>query len=143
MRKFLDEIENAAARLQDMGGQAADAAKGACEKIRPTLEDGFEKTVQGAKELYARADEGLDRMVEEARSAFERAIDSLTPSDAAPVQGTQESASAETPAESKPLNLEEQLDLDVEAQVNRIRAAQNTPGIFSDYIAKKFGKDKQ
>lgn len=165
MRKFLDEIENAAARLQDFGkkvvqnagerfeeikpelqqgiDKAVDTAKDAYDKARPNLEDGIDKAVQSGKELCSKADslfdkaeEGLDRMVEEAKNAYERAVGNLL--------GKRDSGDDIPAAEpAKPVSVEEEINLDVEAQLEKIRAAQNTPGAFSDYIAKKFGKDKQ
>ena len=171
MRKFLDEIENAAAKLQDFGkkvvqnagerfeeikpdlqqgiGKAVDTAKDAYDKARPNLEDGIDKAVQSGKEICSKADsffdkaeEGLDRVVEEAKNAYERAVGNLfgnRDSDEKPVPG--EDIPVEAPA--KPVSVEEEINLDVEEQLEKIRAAQNTPGAFSDYIAKKFGKDKQ
>ena len=171
MRKFLDEIENAAAKLQDFGekvvqnaserfdeikpdlqqgiDKAVDAAKDAYDKARPTVEDGIDKAVQSGKELYSKADslfdkaeEGLDRVVEEAKNAYERAIGSLFGKrDPESEPASSEEASAAEPP--KPASVEEEIDLDVEAQLAKIRSAQNTPGAFSDYIAQKFGKDKQ
>lgn len=165
MRKFLDDIENAAAKLKDIGEKAVqsaserleelmpaiqdgadkalDAAKGVCDKARPFIEDGIEKTVQSAKDLRANADSMLEKaedsvrgMFDDAKSAFERAADSL-------MGGPDGSVQQEVPsAPEKPLTLEEEIEADVAQQVGKIRAAEFTPGAFSDYIAKKFGKDQ-
>lgn len=114
MRNILDNIENAAAKLQNMG----------------------EKAVDNAKEAFDKVGDNIERAVDEAKEAIDRAIDNLTAADEAPAESAAEEAA------EKPLTFEEKLDQEVGSQVNAIRAAQQTPGAFSDYIAKKFGKDK-
>lgn len=113
MRNILNNIEDAAAKLQDMG----------------------EKAVGNAKEAFEKVGDDFEQAVEVAKDALNRAIGSLSPSDEAPSEPVPE-------APEKPLTFEEKLDQEISSQVNAIRAAQQTPGAFSDYISKKFGKDK-
>ena len=114
MRKIMDNLEDAAAKLQDMGKKAADQAKDAFGKVGGNIE----------------------HAMDEAKEALERALDSLTSEEAVPCEFTAEENAP------KPPTFEEKLDQEVESQVNAIRTASQTPGAFSDYIAKKFGKDK-
>lgn len=114
MRKIMDNLEDAAAKLQNMGEKAAAQAKDAFDKVGDNIE----------------------HAMDEAKEALGRAIDSLTAEDIAPCEFTAEEAAA------KPLTFDESLEQEVQSQVGAIRAAQQTPGAFSDYIAKKFGKDK-
>lgn len=114
MRNILDNIENAAAKLQNMG----------------------EKAVDNAKEAFDKVGDNIERAMDEAKEALDRALDSLTAEDEIPSEPAAEDAA------KKPLTLEEKLDQEVGSQVYAIRTAQQTPGAFSDYIAKKFGKDK-
>ena len=114
MRNILDNIENAASKLQNMSEKVADNAKDALGKVGDNIE----------------------RAMDEAKEALERAIDQLTAEEAIPVEPDAEAT------EEKPLTFEEKLDQQVCAQVDAIRSAQHTPGAFSDYISKKFGKDK-
>ena len=114
MRKIMDNIEDAAAALKSMS----------------------EKAMDEAKETFDKVGENIERVMDEAKQALGRAIDDLTAADAIPCEYA---AEEETP---KPLTFEEKLDQEVSSKVDAIRASQQTPGAFSDYIAKKFGKDK-
>ena len=114
MRNILDNIENAASKLQNMSEKAAD----------------------NAKDVLGKVGDQIERAMDEAKGALERAIDQLTAEEAIPVEPVAEET------EEKPLSLAEKLDQQVGSQVDAIRAAQHTPGAFSDYISKKFGKDK-
>jgi len=114
MRNILDNIENAAAKLQSFGEKTADQAKDALNKVGGSIE----------------------RAMDDAKEAIERAIDNLSAEDELPP------AAAEEEPSEKPLTFEEALTQEVDSQVDAIRAAQQTPGAFSDYIAKKFGKNK-
>ncbi len=113
MRNILDNLENAAAKLQDMGEKVLDNAKAAIDKTGDSIE----------------------RAMDEAKDALERALDSLTVESEIPTVSVEE-------APEKRLTFEEKLDQEVSSQVDAIRVSQQTPGAFSDYIAKKFGKDK-
>jgi len=115
MRNILDNIENAAAKLQSFGEKTADQAKDALNKVGGSIE----------------------RAMDDAKEAIERAIDNLSAEDELPP------AAAEEEPSEKPLTFEEALTQEVDSQVDAIRAAQQTPGAFSDYIAKKFGKNKE
>ena len=114
MRKIMDNLEDAAAKLQNAGEKAVDHAKNAFDKVGDNIE----------------------RAMDEAREALGRALDSLAAEETAPCELTAEEEV------QKPLTFGEALDQEVESQVSAIRSAQQTPGAFSDYIAKKFGKDK-
>lgn len=144
MRKFLDNLENAAYKLQDLGekairnakpalDKAIDSAKDACEKAAPAIEDGLDRALQSAKNACAQArpvvEEHLGRAVDEAKNLF-------APADAEAEDGAPSGADAP----EAPRSADEQIDLDVEAQLEKIRAAQHTPGAFSDYISQKYGK---
>ena len=89
-----------------------------------------------AKDAFGKASDNIERAVDEAREALEHALDSLAAEDTVPCEFTAEEE------ESKPLTFEEKLDQEVSSQVSAIRASQQNPGAFSDYIVKKFGKDK-
>ena len=114
MRKIMDNLEDAAAKLQTMGEKAADQAK----------------------DTFSKVSDNIERAMDEAKEALGRALDSLTAEDAVSCEFT---AEEETP---KPLTFDEALNQEVESQVSAIRSAQQTPGAFSDYISRKFGKDK-
>lgn len=138
MRKFLNEIEHTAAKLQDMGEKAVQNAAERIDGLKPALRSGMDKAVDGAKDAFDKAGDGIERAIEEAKAALGHAIESLSATDEIPVPPT-----GEVPeAPEKPLTVEEEINLDVEAQLAKIRSAQQTPGAFSDYIAKKFSKDK-
>lgn len=145
MRNFLDNIEDAAAKLQNYGEQTlgnirpavskvVDTAKDACEKARPAIEDGIEQVGEFFQKKRPIIEDGFESAVESTRSALDRAIDSLqenAPDDA---------QAAETPA--APPALKEQIDLEVAAQLEKLRSAQ-TSSPFSDFISKKYGKKEQ
>ena len=139
MRKFLDEVEQNAAKLQELGKKAVQNAAERIDELRPAVREGADKVIDGAKDVFDKAGDGIERAMEEAKAALGRALDSLSADDEIPVPPTGEVP--EAPAE--PLTAQQQIDLEVESQVAQIRSAQQTPGAFSDYIAKKFGKDKQ
>ncbi len=124
MRNILDDIDNAVAQLQGKGEQAVMKAVGA------------------AKDAFGKAGDSIERAVDSAKDALADAIERLTPVDAIPETPTEnaQAEEAEQP-EEKPLTAREEIDQDVAAQLNQIRAAQQTPGAFSDYIAKKYGKN--
>ena len=136
MRKFLDEIEQTAAKLQDMGEKAVQNAAERMDELRPAIRDGMNKAVDGAKDVFDKAGDDIERAVEKARSALSHAIENLSAADEIPVPPAEEIPEAP----EKPLTVQEEIDLDVEAQMAKIRSAQQTPGAFSDYIAQKFGK---
>ena len=139
MRNFRNEIEQTAAKLQDMGEKAVQSAAERIDELRPAIRDGVDKAVDGAKDVFGKASDDIELAMEKAKAALAHAIDSLSAADEIPVPPTEEVPEAP----EKPLTVQEEIDLDVEAQMAKIRSAQQTPGAFSDYIAKKFGKDKQ
>lgn len=132
MKNILDGIENAAARLQNLGEKAAGSARDHLEDLKPA----FDKAVDGAKDIFTKAGDSIEHVVEDARDAIAHAIDNLTPADEIPA------AEEETVSEKSPTPFDA-VEADVQAQLNQIRAAQNTPGVFSDYISKKFGNKEQ
>lgn len=139
MEKFLNNLENAAFQLKDKGEQALKKAGPALqqglEKAKPVLEEGLER----AKDAYEKAKptlrENFERVMNKAASAYERAAENFSQDGkAAPAE----------PADSKEdPDSQESIDLEVEAQVEKIRAARQEPNVISDYISKKFGKDDQ
>lgn len=132
MRNLLDGIENAAAKLQNLGEKALNSASGQLEELKPAVD----KAVAGAKDLFNKAGDGIEHAMEEAKDALSHAIDSISAADNIP-----EAEIEEVPAApEKTPSAFDQIDADVEAQLNQIRSAQQTPGAFSDYIARKFGK---
>ena len=149
MRKFLDDLENAAYKLQDLGEKAIQnakpaldkaihTAKSACEKAAPAIEEGVDQAVQTARDAYDRArpvvEERLEQAVEDAKNLFNLNGDEN-------VQPSSGEDAPEAPAEEEaPRTVKEQLDLDVEEQLEKIRSAQRSPGAFSNYIAEKYGK---
>lgn len=147
MRKLMDDLENAAFKLQDMGKKALENASEQFEKAKPSLregldsawnacESGAEKAVESAKNACERArpavGESIDRAFESARSACERAVDSLRSArdDLAP-----------DPAKAKKDGADETLDLDVEETLAKIRSAKTESNIISDYISRKYGNN--
>ena len=147
MRKFMDDLENAAFKLQDMGKKTLENASEQFEKAKPSLregldsawnacESGAEKAVESAKNACERArpavGESIDRAFESARSACERAVDSLCSArdDLAP-----------DPAKAKKDSADETLDLDVEETLSKIRSAKTESNIISDYISRKYGNN--
>lgn len=135
MRNIPDGIENAAARLRDLGEKAADSASERLEDLKPAVD----KAVAGAKDMFGKAGDGIEHAIEEARDALARAIDSLSAAEETPAPETEDVPAAP----EKPLTPFDEIDSDVEAQLKQIRSAQQTPGAFSDYIARKFGKKDQ
>lgn len=142
MRNFLDNIEDAAAKLQDFGEQtienirpavskAINTAKDACEKARPAIEDSIEQARDFFQKKRPTIEDRFESAVESARSALDRAIDNLQ--EDAPV----DEQAAEMPSASP--TLKEQIDLEIAEQLEKMRSAQvSSP--FSDFISKKYGK---
>ena len=150
MRKLMDDLENAAFKLQDMGKKALKNASEQFEKTKPSLREGLdsawnacetgaERAVESAKNAYERAKpsfgEGIDRAFESAKSACERAVDSL--------RSARDNLSPDSgdAASQKKTGPEEALDLDVEEALAKIRAAKTESNIISDYISRKYGKN--
>lgn len=156
MEKFLNSLENAAYHLKDKGEQAmkkagpvlqqgldkaVDGAKAAYQKAKPALEDGLERT----KEAYEKAKPAIERAVMKAADACERAAESLRKDGGECSEETAQAPddAAETRSPQEDPDPAEQLDLDVEAQMEKIRAARQESNVISDYVSKKFGKDDQ
>lgn len=135
MRNIPDSIENAAAKLRNLGEKAVDSASGRLEDLKPAVD----RAVAGAKDMFGKAGDSIEHAIEEAKNALTRAIDSLSVTDEIPDPEIEDVPAAP----EKPLTPFEEIDADVEAQLNQIRSAQQTPGAFSDYISRKFGKKDQ
>ena len=150
MRKLMDDLENAAFKLQDMGKKALENASEQFEKAKPSLRDGLdsvwnaceagaEKAAESAKSACERAKpavgESIDRAFEGAKSACERAMDSLRSARDDLISNSDGSDSQKEPSP------DEILDLDVEETLSKIRATKSEPNIISDYISRKYGRD--
>lgn len=151
MRKFMDELENAAFKLRDRCKEAVQNASSNFEKVRPTLQENIDRVREEVGDAIEKAKpsvkEGLDKVVDASQSAFEKArpgIESGLEKFASACERATAELRDEKPREDakpeRPLSDEEQLDLEVEEQVEKIRAAQITPTSISDFISQKYGK---
>jgi len=157
MDKWKNELENAADKLQTLGRKAVDSASEGIEKARPIIEDkiedakeiyrkakpiiedGLDKAVDSLRTAYEKArpaiEEGMDKAAQSAKVAYDRATeiftDTATDAEFEPVQ-------QETPL--PPPTQEEQIELDVQAQLEKIQAAASAPNAISDFIKSKYGK---
>lgn len=157
MDNWKNELENAADKLQEFGRKAVDSASEGIEKARPVIEDKLED----AKELYMKArpiiEDSVDKAVDSLRSAYEKVrpaieegMDKAAKSAKAAYERTAEifsdkaaDAEYEPVQEETPLpppTQEEQIELDVQAQLEKIRAAASAPNAISDFIKSKYGK---
>lgn len=155
MRNFLDNLENAAYKLRDFGKQALQNAADGMEKARPSVEASVEKAAENAKNAFEKAKPSLERAAESAKAAFEKAKPELkqawsevksacsrTPNEPnAEAQAENAQDDIDTAPESEVKDAQS-IDLDVEEQVEKIRAARMDSNIISDYIAQKFGNKK-
>lgn len=135
MRDILDKIENAAFKLHDLGEKAIAGVSDRLDDLKPAVG----KAVGEAKEMFSKAGDSLDGIehtIAEAKDAFSRAIDSMSAT--AKAAGSESDEVSDAP--QNPQTPFEEIDSVVEAQLDSIRSARQTPGAFSDYIAKKFGK---
>lgn len=155
MDKWKNGLENAADQLQALGKKAMDSAAEGIEKARPIMEnkiedareiyqkarpifkDGVDKAVNSIRTVYEKArpaiEEGMDKTAQSAKAAYSRATEIFA--DKA-VDAEYEPAQEETP----PPTQEEQIDLEVQAQLEKIRAAASAPNAISDFIKAKYGK---
>lgn len=143
MRNLMDNLENAADKLQELGKKAIDEAADQLEKVRPVLEAKAEQFADSAKSLYEKArpavEDSIEQMLDSAKNAYSKAMDSLRTERTEILSKDSADAPAEEPAPQ--LTQEEEIDLDVQAQMEKIRAARSSTNIISDFISKKYGKD--
>lgn len=158
MNKWMDELENAADKLQNLGKRAIDEAAEQIEKIRPVIKDKLEDAKEASQKIAPAIEDGVEKAVDSLRAAYEKTLPAIEEgmdkaaqsAKDAYARATQilkdEALDAEfTPAEpveeeEKPLTQEEQINQDVEAQMEQIRAARSAPNMISDFIAGKYGK---
>lgn len=151
MRKFMDELENAAFKLRDRCKEAVQNASVNFEKARPTIQENIDKVREEVGDAFEKAKptvkEGLDKVADVSQSAFEKVKPGIE-------SGLEKFASAcgkaaadlrdgepqEGEKPDRPLSAEEQLNLEVEEQVEKIRTSQITPTSISDFISQKYGK---
>lgn len=167
MKKWMDELENAADKLQNFGkkvveeaaeeiekmrpivaeklDKALETAESVYEKARPAIEEGVDKAMDGLRATYAKAapaiEESLNKAAQSVRNAYERVSSELNEEAPAEEEGAQdETCEPEEVPEAVPPTVEEQIDLDVEQQMAEIRASRTAASPFSDYISGKYGK---
>lgn len=126
MRRLMDELENAAFKLQDMGKEALENASGQFEKNRPSLRESLDSA-------WNALEAGAEKAVESAKNACERAVDSL--------RSACEDLAQDSPESVSQKESDHDLDLDVEETLSKIRSAKSEPNIISDYISRKYGRD--
>lgn len=139
MRNFMDELENAAYTLQDMSKKAVQTASGRFEEVRPAIQEGIDKAREGAKAAYEKARPAIEEGLSRAKNALEDVFDGLKPNDAPAEEAEAPDDESETAQQGRPLTPDEQLDLEVDERIKKIRAAQRTKSPFGDYISQKYG----
>lgn len=146
MRKIMDKLEDAAFRLRDRCKDAVQTASETFEKSKPTIQENLDRAREELGEAWEKAKpvvkDGLEKVADASQAAFEKAKP-FVEEHLEKRSGNAESPLEESPADDASQTSEEDsIDLEVQAQVEKIRAAQNTPTSISEFIAEKYGHRK-
>lgn len=163
MKKWLDKLESTAFRLRDRCKEVVRNAPENFEKAKPVIQENIDKVREELGDAITKAKpsvkEGFEKVADTTRAAYEKAkpaietgLDKLvnvvekTAAEFKKENTPAESAEAESPESAekpgRPLTVDERIDVEVDEQVDKIRASQITPTSISEFIAQKYGKKK-
>lgn len=146
MRRIMDKLEDAAFRLRDRCKDAVQTASETFEKSKPTIQANLDHAREELGEAWEKAKpvvkDGLEKVADASQAAFGKAkpfVEECLEKRSDNADPPSEESSTEDASQTSE---EDSIDLEVQMQVEKIRAAQNTPTCISEFIAEKYGRHK-